>query len=76
MFHCLDAGLTVSGTNAEVLVGQWEIQIGPGVGSEMADQLWRCRYSMHRIAELFNIQVELAPKPIKGDWTGSGCHTN
>jgi len=31
---------------------------------------------MHRIAELFNIQVELSPKPIKGDWNGSGCHTN
>jgi len=31
---------------------------------------------MHRVAEEFNVKVDLHPKPIKGDWNGSGCHTN
>ena len=26
---CIDAGLSISGTNAEVMPGQWEFQIGP-----------------------------------------------
>jgi len=76
MFKCLMAGLTVSGTNAEVMCGQWEIQIGPCVGLDMADQLWLMRYIMQRCAEEFNVKVDINPKPIKGDWNGSGCHTN
>jgi glutamine synthetase len=43
VFHCLEAGLTISGTNAEVLCGQWEIQVGPVLGIDMGDQLWMCR---------------------------------
>lgn len=76
MFHCLEAGLTVSGTNAEVLAGQYEIQIGPCHGIDMADQLWLTRYIMHRLSELFHVKIDLDPKPIKGDWNGSGAHTN
>lgn len=76
LFHCLKAGLTVSGTNAEVLCGQWEIQIGPCVGIDMSDQLWLMRYVAKRISEDFNLKIDYNPKPIKGDWNGSGCHTN
>lgn len=43
LFHCLSAGLTISGTNAEVMTGQWEIQCGPCVGIDMADQMWIMR---------------------------------
>ena len=31
---------------------------------------------MARIAEEHNIKVELHPKPVKGDWNGSGMHAN
>ena len=31
---------------------------------------------MHRIAEEHNLYVEFHPKPIKGDWNGSGMHAN
>lgn len=76
LFHCLRAGLTVSGTNAEVLSGQWEIQVGPVLGIDMSDQLWIMRYIAKRLSEDFNLKVDYQPKPIKGDWNGSGCHTN
>ena len=31
---------------------------------------------MERTAEQFGIDVELHPKPVKGDWNGSGMHAN
>lgn len=31
---CLYAGINISGTNAEVMPGQWEYQVGPSVGIE------------------------------------------
>lgn len=31
---------------------------------------------MHRVGELYEVVIDLTPKPIKGDWNGSGCHTN
>jgi len=34
------------------------------------------RYLMYRCGEDFGIDVEFSPKPIKGDWNGTGCHTN
>lgn len=76
MFKCLLAGLTVSGTNAEDMCGQMEIQIGPCLGLDMADQLWLARYVIQRCAEEFNVKIDFAPKPIKGDWNGSGGHHN
>ena len=40
---CLYAGINVSGTNAEVMPGQWEYQVGPTEGIAMGDQLWMSR---------------------------------
>lgn len=73
---CIKAKLTVSGTNAEVAPGQWEYQIGPVEGIEAGDQLLISRYILERVAERSGVLIEMHPKPLKGDWNGSGCHTN
>lgn len=73
---CLYAGLSISGVNAEVAPGQWEYQIGPVEGIEAGDQLYLSRYILQRIAEEFDVIINFEPKPLIGDWNGSGCHTN
>jgi glutamine synthetase len=73
---CLSAGLIMSGINAEVMKGQWEYQVGPCCGLAAGDQLWISRYILYRVCEKHNVHVSFDPKPIRGDWNGSGCHTN
>ena len=73
---CLNAGLQISGINAEVMPGQWEYQIGPLGPLESADQIWLSRWILYRISEDYGISATLHPKPIKGDWNGAGAHTN
>lgn len=73
---CLFAGLNIAGTNAEVMPGQWEYQIGPCEGIEMGDQMWVSRYFLDRVAEDFGVVCTLDPKPMPGDWNGAGAHTN
>jgi glutamine synthetase len=73
---CLEAGLAISGTNAEVMMGQWEFQIGPVPAPAVADQLWVARWLLYRCGEEFDITATLDPKPIPGDWNGAGAHTN
>ena len=73
---CLSAGLQLTGINAEVLLGQWEYQI-IGKGCKRAsDDLWLTRYLLQRTCEKYNVHVEFHPKPVLGDWNGSGLHTN
>jgi glutamine synthetase len=73
---CLFAGIKISGINAEVLPGQWEYQIGPCTGIESGDHCWVARYLMYRVCEDFGVCVSFDPKPIPGDWNGSGMHSN
>ena len=75
MQHCLQAGLQISGINAEVAPGQWEFQIGPVEGIEAADQLLVARYLLQKVAEAHDTSVIWHPKPWP-DYNGSGCHTN
>ena len=73
---CLDAGLGVTGINAEVMKGQWEYQLFGKGGKIACDDLWISRYLLFRTAEKFGVSIDLHPKPVKGDWNGSGMHTN
>jgi glutamine synthetase len=76
-FHySLEAGLKCSGMNSEVGPGQWEIQVGPCEGIEAGDQLLILRYILNRVSEIHNVQINIDPKPLVGDWNGSGCHVN
>ena len=76
LMACYNAGLTISGINAEVAPGQWEFQIGPVEGIKAGDMLWVARYLLLRIAEEEGYMISFHPKPVLGDWNGSGCHTN
>lgn len=55
---------------------QWEYQVGPCEGIEMGDHLWVSRFLLHRVCEDFGVVATLDPKPMKGNWNGTGCHTN
>lgn len=73
---CIKCGLIISGINAEVMPGQWEYQIGPVGPLELGDQVMLSRWLLHRLGEEFGIVTTFNPKPVKGDWNGTGAHTN
>jgi glutamine synthetase len=73
---CMRAGIGIEGTNAEVMMGQWEFQVGILDPLAVGDQLWTARWLLKRIAEEFDVDVSFDAKPIKGDWNGAGSHTN
>ncbi len=74
---CLEAGLNVEGTNAEVAAGQWEFQIFGKGAAKAGDEIWVGRYLIERTAEKYGIIIDWHPKPLGDtDWNGSGMHAN
>ena len=73
---CLDAGINFEGINQEVASGQWEFQIFAKGAKKAGDELWAARYLLDRLTESYGYYIEYHPKPIKGDWNGSGMHAN
>ena len=61
---CLDAGINVEGTNAEVAAGQWEFQTFAKGAQQAGDEMWVARYLLERIAEDYAIKIEYHPKPL------------
>jgi len=76
MQACIIAGIDISGTNAEVLLGQWEFQCFGKGALKAADDLWMARYILGRLAEDYEMTIDRSPKPLQGDWNGNGMHTN
>ena len=72
---CSLTNLSITGLNAEVAPGQWEFQVCD-VGIEACDQFIFLRYIMERLGEDYDLSINYEPKPIEGDWNGSGCHIN
>jgi glutamine synthetase len=75
---CINSGLSIVGINAEVALGQWEYQIGgPGTNAVQAcDHLWVSRFILQRVCEMQDISIDFDPRPLDGDWNGSGMHSN
>ena len=73
---CIQSGISIGGINAEVMKSQWEYQVGPSPAISCADQLWISRYILQKLSESRNISISYDPKPISGNWNGSGAHIN
>lgn len=75
MLCCLQAGIHICGTNAEVMPSQWEFQIGTCDMLTVSDDLVVARFFLHKITEKHNCWVSFHPK-LFTEWNGSGGHTN
>jgi glutamine synthetase len=73
---CIASGIDITGTNAEVLLGQWEYQVFSKGKLKAGDDLWVTRYILQQMSEEYGFTIELHPKPVIGDWNGSGLHCN
>ncbi|MDT7827852.1 glutamine synthetase beta-grasp domain-containing protein [Pricia sp. S334] len=73
---CIAAGLNFEGINQEVASGQWEFQLFAKGAKKAGDEIWIGRYLLDRLTESYGYYIEYHPKPIKGDWNGSGMHAN
>jgi len=76
MHECLHHGMDITGVNAEVAVGQWEYQCFNTDTLKACDDLWVSRFLLYQEAESYGYDINITPKPVDGDWNGSGCHTN
>ena len=72
----IKCGIRMSGINQEVAPTQWEYQIGPVSGIYAADQMIFAKYILYRLCEENGLYASFHPKPLNGEWNGSGCHIN
>lgn len=75
MERLIEMKIPVTGMNYEVAPGQAEFQVCD-VGLDGAHALIMLRYVLARVGERYNYSIEYDPKPIQGNWNGSGCHVN
>ncbi|XP_032514180.2 glutamine synthetase 1, mitochondrial-like [Danaus plexippus] len=73
---CIYSGIDYGGSNAEVMKGSWEFQVGTSSGIKAADDLWMARYFLNRISEQFGTIISYHPKPMGKNQPGIGCHHN
>ena len=73
--NCIKAGIQLTGKNFEVCCGQMEMQVR-NEGIDVGDDMMMLRYMAGRTGEKYDYVLDLKAKPVKGDWNGSGCHTN
>ena len=73
---CIAAGINFEGINQEVASGQWEFQLFAKGAQRAGDEMWVARYLLQRLTESYGYYIEFHPKPVKGDWNGSGMHAN
>ena len=73
---CIEAGINFEGINQEVASGQWEFQLFAKGAKKAGDEIWIARYLLDRLTESYGYYIEYHPKPVKGDWNGSGMHAN
>tara|TARA_R110000824_G_scaffold192359_2_gene374465 strand:- start:1628 stop:2602 length:975 start_codon:yes stop_codon:yes gene_type:complete len=73
--NCYKAGITLFGTNAEVMISQWEYQTNPEQALKACDDLWMSRFIAQKGSEKFNMRVSYHPK-IYAKLNGAGCHVN
>ena len=76
LLMCIKAGISICGTNSEVMTSQWEYQIGILNALDAGDHLWMSRYILNRVVEKYDCDVSFHPKPYGSEWAGSGLHTN
>ena len=73
---CNSSGIELRGTNAEVMLSQWEYQLKEDSPTEEADNIWMSRFILQRLAERMGMYISYEPKPVDGNWNGSGGHIN
>ena len=73
---CIQSGISIDGFHPEVMLSQWEYQTGVGTPLDISDNLWMSRFLLQRVGERMDVSVSYDPKPVDGDWNGSGAHIN
>ncbi len=56
--------------------GQREYGVLSKGAKAAGDDVRLARYIMMKLGEKYGIDLVLTPKPIKGDWNGTGMHCN